>query len=223
MSRAHRFVTGLAGGSALLLLAGLVTACAPPQYTYIADSSAATYFKVPHYWQQVSPAQLCTAEELLASSKTCPTGWSIAYANSHNPPGMGLLEWDLNRPFVFSQVLPYTSSTGSALTDETLQDFYLPFTAEDRLEALESGTFALTGFKQLRDTEISLKGGFYGFRETYDYTIPGGSADTFDEDVLTNTDGTTVYFLLVHCTTRCYSQDQADIDAVMSSFTVRSR
>ena len=60
MLRAHRFVTGLAGGSALLLLAGLVTACAPPQYTYIADSSAATYFKVPHYWQQVSPANQLT-------------------------------------------------------------------------------------------------------------------------------------------------------------------
>jgi len=221
--RAHRFVRGLAGGCALILLAGLVTACAPPRYTYIADSSAATYFKVPHYWQQVSPAQLCSAIELLASARTCPTDWTIAYADSHDPSGMGFLAWNLGQPFVYSQVSPYTSTTGTALTDETLQDFYLPFTAEDRLEAMESGTFDLADFKQLRDTAISFKGGFYGFRETYDYTIPGGLADTFDEDVLTNTDGTTIYFLLVHCTTSCYNQDQADIDAVMSSFTVRSR
>jgi len=225
--RAHRFVTGLAGGCALLLLATLVTACAPPQYTYIADSSAATYFKVPHYWQQVSPADLCTAIEEMANAKTCPTDWTIAYGDSHDPSGLGLQAWNLSQPFAYSQVSPYTSSSGTALTDETLQDYYLPFTAEGRENAAETAAesgepYPLTGFKQLRDASIRLSGGYYGFRETYDYTYPGGLADTFDEDILTNADGTTIYFLIVHCTTSCYSQDQAAIDAVMSSFTVRS-
>jgi hypothetical protein len=47
-------------------------------------------------------------------------------------------------------------------------------------------------------------------------------ADTWDEDVLTNANQTVVYFLMVHCTNSCYSQNQADINTVMSSFTVGS-
>jgi hypothetical protein len=220
-------VTGLAGGCALLLLATLVSGCAPPQYTYIADSSAAAYFKVPHYWQQVSPADLCTAIEAMANASTCPTDWTIAYADSRDPSGFGFQAWNLSQPFVYSQVSPYTSSSGTPLTEETLQDFYLPFTAQGRENAIETAeesgeAYPLTGFKQLRDTPIRLSGGYYGFRETYDYTFAGEIADTYDEDILTNAAGTTIYFLLVHCTTSCYSQAQTAIDAVMSSFTVRS-
>jgi len=31
-----------------------------------------------------------------------------------------------------------------------------------------------------------------------------------------------VYLLVIHCTTSCYSNQQTDINDVMSSFTVRS-
>ena len=47
-------------------------------------------------------------------------------------------------------------------------------------------------------------------------------ADTFDMVALTNADQTEVYLLVVHCTTSCYSNDQTEINDVMSSFTVRS-
>jgi len=74
----------------------------------------------------------------------------------------------------------------------------------------------------LRDQTITGKQGVHGVRETFQYTFPGGVADTFDEDVLTNADQTVVYFLMVHCTNSCYSQNQTNIDTVMSSFTVGS-
>jgi hypothetical protein len=45
---------------------------------------------------------------------------------------------------------------------------------------------------------------------------------TFDEDVLTNADQTEVYFLLVHCSDTCYTQNENNINTVMSSFTVGS-
>ncbi len=79
-----------------------------------------------------------------------------------------------------------------------------------------------TNFKQLRDQMISGKQGVHGVRETFQYTFPAGSTDTFDEDVLTNADQTVVYFLMVHCSETCYSQNQNNINTVMSSFTVGS-
>ena len=46
---AHRVAKGLVGGCALLLGVS-VTGCGAPQYTYVANSSQSTYFKVPNGW-----------------------------------------------------------------------------------------------------------------------------------------------------------------------------
>ena len=82
--------------------------------------------------------------------------------------------------------------------------------------------FPLTGFKQIRDQTLALSQGVHGVRETYNYTFTGNVTDTFDEVALTNADQTVVYLLVLHCTTSCYSNDQTEINDVMSSFTIRS-
>jgi hypothetical protein len=84
-------------------------------------------------------------------------------------------------------------------------------------------TFPLTDFQQLRD-EVLTPGrqGVHGVRETFNYTDPGVASDTFDEIALTNADQTEVYLLVIHCTTACYSNDQAEINDVMTSFTIGS-
>jgi hypothetical protein len=64
--------------------------------------------------------------------------------------------------------------------------------------------------------------GVHGVRETFNYTDPGVASDTFDEIALTNADQTEVYLLVIHCTTACYSNDQAEINDVMTSFTIGS-
>ena len=84
-------------------------------------------------------------------------------------------------------------------------------------------TFPLTGFKSLRDQTITAAQGVHGVRETFQYTFPTGQSDTFDEDSLTNADQTVVYYLLVHCTNACYTQNQNAINTVMTSFTIGSR
>lgn len=90
-----------------------------------------------------------------------------------------------------------------------------------REEYTASGGDLLTGFSQLRDDTIMAADGVHGVRETFQYTFNGAS-DTFDEVVLTNPDQTVVYFLMAHCANACYRQHQANINAIMSSFTVES-
>jgi hypothetical protein len=222
--KAHRFLRGLAWGGALLLgtvlLATGLTSCAAPSFTYVADSGNNTYFKVPYGWRQISPADLCTVLRVGSGSTSCPTGWVVAYEADHKPTAHDFLSGTLAQPFVFAEVAPYTSQTGGPLTDDTLRDYFLPVTVSARSGA--ALTFPLTSFKQLRDDTLSLGGGVHGVRETFDYTYPGLAADTFDEVILANAAGTTVYFMVVHCTTSCYGQDKTAINDVMSSFTVRS-
>ena len=54
---AHRVAKGLVGGCAVLLGVA-VAGCGAPQYTYVANSSQSTYFKVPHGWHQITGSAL---------------------------------------------------------------------------------------------------------------------------------------------------------------------
>jgi hypothetical protein len=222
-NRAFRSRRGLVGGLTFLTMGVLasvgLSACGAPAYTYVADTAAGTYYKVPSEWHQISQHDLDAA--LTAAGGSATGIWSTAFDAESAPNGDHFLAPDVSQPFVFSEVGTVSATVSNELSYNVLRDFMLPVTSTSRSTDAESG-FPLTDFKQLRDQVITGKAGVHGVRETFQYTFPGGVVDTFDEDALTNADQTVVYFLMVHCTDACYSQDQSSINTVMSSFTVGS-
>ncbi len=218
-SKAHRVVQGLIGGAALLL--GVVlSGCAAPQFTYVANSGASTYFKVPYAWHKISDSSL--SSELKKATGGAGGGWKVAYEAGHKPTAGDFLSFGTAQPFVFAEVGQLNPTASNQLSYDSLRDFFLPVTSTSRQSAAAQG-FPLTGFKQIRDQTLSLSQGVHGVRETFEYTYTGGVADTFDEVALTNADQTVVYLLVLHCTDSCYSTDQTEINDVMSSFTIRSQ
>jgi hypothetical protein len=222
-SKAFRFRKGLVGGCALLLVATLgvaaLSSCAAPQFTYVADSSANTYFKVPYGWHQISSVALASALESIGESGS--GAWSSAYDADSPPSANHFLTVDAPEPFVFAEVGQLSATASDALSYNGLEDSFLPVTSSARSTAQKDG-FPLTDFKLLSEETVTPGQGVHGVQEIYDYTYPDGVAETFNQVALTNADQTTVYLLIVHCTSACYSQNQTDIDAVASSFTVRS-
>ena len=215
---AHRVAKGLVGGCALLL-GVMVSGCAAPQYTYVANSDANTYFKVPHGWHKIDAGALATV--LKAETGSSGGGWTVAYEAGTKPTADDFLSFANGQPFVFAEIGTLNSDASNQLSYDSLRDFFLPVTSTARQNASAQG-FPLTGFKQIRDQTLALSQGVHGVRETYEYTSAGGASDTFDMDALTNADQTEVYLLVLHCTTACYSNDQTAINDVMSSFTIRS-
>ena len=221
--RAFRSKRGLTGGLTFLLMGALATValsgCGGASYTYVADSAASTYYKVPAQWHQISQHDL---DAVLQADGSPANGlWSTAFDAGSSPSGNNFLAPSITEPFVFAQVIPLNSTASNELSYNMLRDLFLPVTSATRQQAEESG-YPLTDFKSLRDETITTKQGVHGVRETYQYTFPGGMVDTFDEDVLTNADATTAYMLVVHCTATCYSQNENNINTVLSSFTVGS-
>jgi hypothetical protein len=213
---AHRVAKGLVGGCAVLL-GVTVTGCGAPQYTYVANSSRSTYFKVPNGWHQISGGALQKAEAQLQY----PAGaWQVAYEAGAAPNASDFLSFGSSKPFVFAEIGTLTSAGSQGLSYNGLRDIFLPVTSTAR-QNVPAG-YPLTGFKQIRDQNLTPGLGVHGVRETFDYTIEGGPTDTFDEIALTNAEDTVVYFMVLHCTTSCYSSDQTQINDVMSSFTIRS-
>jgi len=213
-SQAHRVAKGLVGGCALLLGAA-VSGCAAPQFTYVANSGASTYFKVPYSWHKISPSSL--SSELKAATGSSGSGaWTVAYEAGGKPTAGDFLSFGASQPFVFAEVGQLNSTASNALSYDSLRDIFMPVTSTARQNAP-----GLTGFTQIRDQTLTLRQGVHGVRETFDYSYAGDS-DTFDEIALTNADQTVVYLLVLHCTTSCYSSHQTEINDVMSSFTIRS-
>jgi hypothetical protein len=197
----------------------VLSGCLAPQYTYVANSSTNTYFKVPNGWHKISDSAL--SNELKSATGGSGGAWTVAYEAGHKPAAGDFLSFGTSHPFVFAEVGQLNSTASNSLSYDTLRDFFLPVTAGARQNASAQG-FPLTGFKQIRDQTLTLSQGVHGVRETYNYTFTGGVTDTFDEVALTNADQTVVYLLVLHCTSSCYSSDQTEINDVMSSFTIRS-
>ena len=193
-----------------------LTACGAPQYTYVTDSAAKAYFKVPYGWHPISQSALAQA------LKTKGTGvWVSAFGASAGQSTNDVFSFDVSQPFVFAEVGTLNSTASASLSYNGLEDIFLPVTSQAR--SAEGGAFPVTNFQLLHQTTLTPGShGVHGVRVTYDYTYQDGTADTFDQVALTNADQTQVYLLMVHCTTSCFSYNQKAIDDIMSSFTVGS-
>lgn len=219
--RSFRWIAGLAGGCALLLVAvtGL-SACGAPQYTYSADYSANTYFKVPYGWHQLTAAQIATGMH-----GAPPAGvWTSAFdaGKTVSPDNLG--SFLATSPFVLAEVIKLNATGAANLSYNLLEDAYLPVTASAR-QSIPSGS-SLSNFNLLSQQMLTPGQGVHGVRVTFQYTdqlLPGiRVTDTFDEVSLTNAIDTEVYLLFLHCQATCYTQNQKAINDVMTSFTVRS-
>jgi hypothetical protein len=202
---------------AALVTVGL-SGCGAPAYTYVADSSAGTYYKVPTGWHQISTKDLDAA--IKAAGGSSDGIWTTAFDANTAPSVDHNGSVSLDQPYVVAQVLPLSSAGTDELSYDAMRDIWLPVTANGRQTAQSEG-FGGTNFSQSRDQMIAAKQGVHGVRETFQYTLQGVT-DTFDEEVLTNADQTELYLLQLHCTESCYNKNQNNINTIMSSFTVGS-
>jgi hypothetical protein len=209
----------------VLVVAATATGCAAPQFTYVADSGANTYFKVPFGWHRISDVSLAAQFKTPGRALGQVAGtWDIAYDADQVPAAVHLFSPNAKQPFAFAFVTPLTATATNALRRSPyngLRDVLLPVTSASRAQAAQ-GSFPLTHFKLLRDIVLTPGQGVHGVWDTYDYTYPGGITDTFDQVALTDADNTQIYVLIMHCLATCYSQNQREFNTIMSSFTVRS-
>jgi hypothetical protein len=216
-SRIGKILCGLGA----LLVAIAATGCAAPQFTYVADSSANAYFKVPYGWHKISDASLAAQFKEPGAVFGGSGMWDVAYDAAPAPTAVHLFSDTATQPFAFAFVTPLSATAANAMSYNGLRDVMLPVTAAARAAAAKS-KFPLTGFRLLRDTVLTPGQGVHGVWDTYDYTYPGGVTDTFDQVAYANGNDTEIYVLEVHCLASCYNQNRSEFNTIMSSFTVRS-
>ena len=169
-SMAHRVAKGLVGGCAVLL-GVVVTGCAAPQYTYVANSDANTYFKVPYGWHKISDIALSAA--LKAATGSSGGAWTVAYEAGAKPTAGDFLSFDTDQPFVFAEVgdAELHGEPASCPTTRCAISSCPSPPPPGRTRPTQG--FPLTGFAQIRDETLTLGQGVHGVRETFDYTASG--------------------------------------------------
>ena len=200
---------------ALLIIVGLTVAgCLSPDYTYVADSSDNAYFKVPPSWHEVSPASLQRVE---GTSSQGTYLWSRAYDDSASPSVKDVFS-SSSKPVAYASVLGLSATQASDVSFNSMRDLLLPVTATAR-SAASAAHVGFSGFQLLSDQMI--KDGHHdrGIREIFDYNL-GTIPETFDLTVMTNSDTTKLFFLLVHCQTAIFAANYPQIAKVVGSFTV---
>ena len=73
----------LASAMMAMLVAALVSACGAPAYTYVTNSDAHTYFKVPREWQKIDSKELVKA--ISGGATLPPSVWTVGYDASAKP------------------------------------------------------------------------------------------------------------------------------------------
>jgi hypothetical protein len=197
-----------------------IAGCGAPQFRYAVDSTASTYFKVPHRWHKIDDLSL--AVELQRGGYTAGgLPWEVGYDADAMPSTQHVVSATASQPVVQALVAPVTRAAGNAMSYNLLRNLILPVSSANRAAATTYG-FPLTGFKLYSDSVITPGKGVHGVRDIFSYTYPDGATDTFDQVALTNSNSTMVYLLITHCLSTCYSKNISQIDTVMASFTVRS-
>jgi len=159
---------------------------------------------------------------LLSKSAAGPEGgafaWSRAYSGTPDQGAADLLTGSPT-PVVYASVQVLSDSLRVALSFDYMRDLLFPVTPQARQEATADGD-KLTGFDLIDSTVITTSAGVRGINELFEYDIDG-QPDAFDQTVLTNSATTKLYLLLVQCYQSCFAAHEAQIAAIVDSFTVR--
>jgi hypothetical protein len=147
--------------------------------------------------------------------------WTVAYdSDTHADVNHIFGMTTTAQPVVWAAVQTLPEEARGNLSLDSLRNMVLPVTDTAREQATAQSA-PLEGFELLGDEVITPASGFRGVHEVFNYRL-GGTVHTFDQTALMNNDDSRVYLLFVRCSARCYTDRQAEISGIVSSFTVRS-
>jgi hypothetical protein len=147
--------------------------------------------------------------------------WSVGFDAADPPVAAHLIESDGDRPFVYVSVTHLTASQRNGISLDGLRDYVLPVSVQARQFAVSNNSL-LTRFELLSDQVVSPRKGVRGVHAVFNYQLPDGVVETFDQTVYVNDDSSRVYLMLISCSARCHRDRTAELKKVAGSFTVRS-
>jgi hypothetical protein len=210
-------------GVLLCVVVPAVTGCGASEYNYVTNSADRTYFKVPSGWQEIDQRELAGrfGDGITTSTTSTPGFWMVGYDANPAPALTHMLGPHTDEPVLLARVQHVPPQARGQLSLDAMRDSFLPVSETARAQAGFDPTSTLTGFALYSDEVLTPGGGIRGVHTVFRYRIDGGPFQIFDLTGYINDDASKLYQLLVRCSASCYDQRRAEIETIVSSFTVR--
>ncbi len=209
----------------LYVLAGiasatLLTSCGTPSQKYAADKKEGVYFTVPYTWHLISGTSIGERERQSTATGAADRAASVLWQEAFTPSSHYGAEEVLNlaaptSPLVYVRVRSLLPDEVGVVSYNSLRNIIVPITT------WASGTDSTAPLLDVLDDREVVQKIARGVRTTYSFTEKGKSAQTINQTALVSDDRSTIYVLIVRCTTACYNKNLTILNKIADSFTVR--
>jgi hypothetical protein len=206
---------------ALIALPLVLTSCAQPSKIYAADKKEGVYFSLPRGWTKVSQKALNARESLStaagAAERAASVLWQEAYSLDSNITAADVLSLKTpQKPLVYVRVRSLLGPEINSVSYNSLRDLVVPITE------WVNGTKTAPAFDISNDEE-RVENGARGVHSVFHFAQSDGTNQTIDQISLLSNDHSTIYALLIRCSTNCYETNHKILESISASFTVRGK
>ena len=202
-----------------LIFSLLLSSCGTPTQKYPSDKKLGVYFTVPTSWREITTKQL-NAQESLATDQTAKeraalVQWQVAYTTDStiSPADVFNLK-SVDAPVVFARVRNLLPDESNSVSNNSLRNIVVPLTS------WVTAPTANTPPYDIMDDQDRVEKGARGVRTVFSFTL-NGQKQSIDQTALLSPDRTTIYVLLIRCSSSCFDRNKSAIAKIAESFTVR--
>jgi hypothetical protein len=202
--------------AAWLVVAGVALAgCAGSGYQYVKSSSNNAYFKVPKDWKVYDKEQILGASEETLSQTEAANLRFVAIFDGHPQPSLEHELTTATHPFGLVRVRELTLNERDTFSLSDLRNEVVRID-----DILENDLGEVELVEQPRS--IVKEKGLAGARLVYRVKGPDGSF-TVDQTGLVDPGTHVVYFFIIGCESKCFSENRRLISEVADSWTIKER
>jgi hypothetical protein len=225
----RRALIGLAAGVTVALLAS----CASSGQRYVKNSSDGVYFKIPDDWELYDENQILDFQEEELGPEQLESvrdrSWQVFFDAAPKPSLHHLEEFLTRHPNGQAQVLELGPEQRDTISLEVLRNLVFPL---DEILQFDDTLVEVVDAKEINDD--GSRGVQFVFNievDAVEQLVAGLEPDpdrnrkfaTVNQTALLDSEGKTLYVLIVGCEADCYDDNKSAIEGVADSWTVKDR
>jgi len=197
----------------------LLSSCGSATQQYPAFKKEGVYFAVPNNWHEITTKQLNAQEALAtdadAKDRAAMVQWQVAYSTDKaiTPAEVFNLN-SVDAPVVLARVRSLFPDESNSVSNNSLRNMVVPLTT------WVTEPTATTPVYEIFDDQDRIEKGARGVRTVFSFTLHG-EKQSIDQTALLSPDRSTIYVLLIRCSSLCFEKNKAAITKIAESFTVR--
>ncbi|MEI6867020.1 MAG: hypothetical protein WCK62_00820 [Actinomycetes bacterium] len=197
-----------------------LSGCGAPSQIYAADKKDGVYLTLPNGWHSVSQQKLNSLEATStvtgATERLSLVRWQEGFSPDAKIGAKAVLSLSApSSPVIYVRVRGLTFDETNAVSFNSLRNMIVPLTTW-----IDGSDTSAPEFQIFDDTPIVQKIA-RGVHTNYEFTVKGQPSQTIDQTALVSDDRSSIFVLIVRCTTTCFEKNRDLLSKISKSFTVR--